>query len=273
MWPFDDEPFSQKLTGSASTGALDHRSCSRQSNRSCSRQSNRPMSRQDERPCSRQGKRPGSRQSMGNDERPCSRRSVERDGPPPSRQSNLPLSRQSISRTMLAPLEKTPSLPEGLVKIPLDVASQLTIKSSQSPAASLRSALFPEYYRRHIAPSCGKAFWSVLFGKFTKVEKEKVSMTSASQSVPLLRIPSRPGTAVESRPGSAAGLRTPKPQVMLSGGKLHVVDASAGESSRFGRPDSAAKIKMDKCSEEFQHHIYAEDMKILSPCLACLTVN
>lgn len=281
-WPVDDDRLSQKMTRCASTGALDNGSLH-------NRQSNRPCSRQDERACSRQSNRPCSRQSGGHDDRPCSRRSAEQDSRPPSRQSNRPLSRQSISRAMLPPLEKSPPLPEIPDKVPLDVESQSTSEPAVNPTHStFLSKPFLEHYREHIAPTCGKEFWSSLYTKFAKVEVE--SAPSASPSVPLLSMPSRPGTAVGSRPGSAAAPRTPKPQVLLSGGRLHVLADAPLESGRSRRCGAVSLMQEEDGSCEVltltersvkvhvkdagAHQLnYTEEMKILRPCLECLTVN
>lgn len=274
LWPVDDDHVSQKLTPklnrSTSTGVLD--------NRSCSRQSHRPCSRQDERPCSRQSNRPSSRQSFGCDERPCSRRSsLETDSRPPSRQSRRPsLSRggQGMSRGgLLAPLEKAPPLPEVVDQVPLDVEVQHVVKPTCNYHCSARagpSKPFPEYYKENIAPSCGKPFWSSLHAKFAKVEKE-VAPASVPK-VPTLAMPFHADTAGVSRPGSAGGSRTPKPQVLLSGGKLRVLGETALETGRFRRPDSAGSIREEvHLLTERSARIRAKEASV--PCLECLTVN
>jgi len=220
---------------------------------------------------------------------------------------------------MLAPLEKTPPLPEVPDKMPLDVTPPLPEVPDKMPLdvgapAALNptynnycrpsvagfdetlhlkeragfSKPFPEYYKERILPSCGEAFWSSLHAKFAKVQSETEKEPAASSArVPTLTIPSRPGTAGVSRPGSGAGSRTPKPQVLLSGGKLRVLGETPLESGRFRRPDTAGTIKEEneKCyvkepevhqiefPEDFKQRNCAEEMQVLSPCLKCLTVN
>jgi hypothetical protein len=284
-WPVDDEHVPDKLARSKSSGVLE--------NRSASRQSHRPCSRQDERPCSRQSNRPSSRQSLNYEERPCSRRSsLDQDSRPPSRQSRRPSLSRGMSRAVLAPLEKAPPLPEVPDKLPLDVRIQPPTKpttpassTGREPAAPSKPVPkpfpegFPKYYKEHIAPSCGTAFWSSLHAKFAKVQKEPTSATSPT--VPVLNMPSRPTTAGTSRPGSAAGGRTPKPQILLSGGKLKVLAETSLETGRFRRPDSAGSIKEECCSEVLvltehnEEHLqqYSKDVHMFSPSLKCLTVN